>query len=199
MPEIVHKAIEVLYRALAEAIRLLFELLFLPLRILAGLGPRPSPRAIAAQALEAKAAIPSGPAYDTIKPTYEQRRGREKHQLADQIRRHAENAALGFPRHDVPPLPPILSSWVYATCTRDDLGTLISSPDWRIQDHVLSAGDGRRGHRGLPPIPAMCMQDLRDGRSGKGGPARPAQSETPYMTVDDVLALIDAPSGPRMR
>ncbi|MBE7198944.1 MAG: hypothetical protein INR70_14245 [Parafilimonas terrae] len=200
MNPLVLKALEEFLAALRAIFSFVLELLLMPFRLIGAAIHRPSPLQIAAEAMAAQAPIPTGPAYDEIPPTYEQRRGREKHELASLIRKHAENAALGFPRHDVPALPPIIGSWVYATCTREDLGTLISAPDWRIHDHVLSAGDDRRGYRGLPPLPAMCMQDRKDtGRSGKGGPARPAPSETPYMSVDEVLALMDAPAAPRMR
>lgn len=201
MPKIVLESLQAFLAVLRACFDLILQLLLLPFQLRGAAIHRPSPLQIAAEAMAAQAPVPTGPAYDTIEPTYEQRRGRERHELAGLIRQHAENAALGFARHDAAALPPIIGSWVYATCTRDNLLTLISAPDWRIHDHVLSAGDNRRGYRGLPPLPPMNLQDLKEGRSGKGGPGRPAPAEASpaYMSVDDVIAMLDAPAAPRMR
>ncbi|MEG9525122.1 MAG: hypothetical protein MIL41_05025 [Hyphomicrobiales bacterium] len=198
MPEIVLKALEEFARAMRAIFDAIMWLLLMPFRLIGAVTHRPSPLQIAAEALAEQAPAPTGPRFDEIPPTYEQRRGRERHPLAEQIRKTAENRLLGFPRHAVERLPPILEAWVCTTCTRDDALALISAADWRIHDHVKSAGDDRRGYKGWPAIPAMHADFQREGRSGKGGPARPEM-----MTVDQLIARLDADapsfSGPRMR
>lgn len=198
MNPLVLKALEEFLAALRAIFSFVLELLLLPFQLIGMAVNRPSPLQIAAEAMAATAPVPTGPAYDEIPPTYEQRRGRERHPLSDQIRRTAENRLLGFPRHAVERLPPILEAWVCTTCTRDDALAIISAPDWRIHDHVKSAGDDRRGYKGWPAIPAMHADFQRDGRSGKGGPARHEM-----LSVDELIARLDADapafSGPRMR